>query len=131
MEEALVKKVNKQIRSEKSHEHPSFTQRCSDHVSNFGGSWKFIGLFSAFFLAWILFNLYVWDFDQYPFILLNLILSCLAVFQAPFILMSQNRLTEIDRKRDEKVYKLSMISELEIQALHDKLDKLIKDHKRK
>ena len=103
-------------------------QRLADKVASFGGSWKFISSFGLFILIWIVFNI-VWlankGFDPYPFILLNLILSCLASIQAPIIMMSQNRQEEKDRERAKKDYMINLKSELEIRMLHEKIDHLI------
>jgi uncharacterized membrane protein len=106
----------------------TFGQKVADHVADFGGSWKFIILFGVFILLWILANIYILvnkGFDPYPFILLNLILSCLAALQAPVIMMSQNRQEEKDRERAKKDYMINLKSELEIRMLHEKLDHLI------
>ncbi|TDE28813.1 DUF1003 domain-containing protein [Flavobacterium ranwuense] len=103
-------------------------QKVADKVAAFGGSWKFIILFGVFILLWILANIYILmnkGFDPYPFILLNLILSCLAALQAPVIMMSQNRQEEKDRDRAKKDYMINLKSELEIRMLHEKLDHLI------
>jgi uncharacterized membrane protein len=106
----------------------TFGQKIADKVASFGGSWKFIILFGTFILIWISFNVY-WlankGFDPYPFILLNLILSCLAALQAPVIMMSQNRQEEKDRERSKKDYMINLKSELEIRILHEKVDHLI------
>ena len=106
----------------------TFGQRIADKVAIFGGSWTFIITFFAFILIWILFNIY-WlankGFDPYPFILLNLILSCIASIQAPVIMMSQNRQEEKDRERAKKDYMINLKSELEIRILHEKIDHLI------
>ena len=103
-------------------------QKVADQVAGFGGSWKFIILFGVFIMLWILANIYILlnkGFDPYPFILLNLILSCLAALQAPVIMMSQNRQEEKDRERAQKDYMINLKSELEIRMLHEKLDHLI------
>lgn len=103
-------------------------QKVADQVAGFGGSWKFIILFGVFIMLWILANIYNLlnkGFDPYPFILLNLILSCLAALQAPVIMMSQNRQEEKDRERAKKDYMINLKSELEIRMLHEKLDHLI------
>jgi uncharacterized membrane protein len=103
-------------------------QKVADQVAGFGGSWKFIILFGVFIMLWILANIYILlnkGFDPYPFILLNLILSCLAALQAPVIMMSQNRQEEKDRERAKKDYMINLKSELEIRMLHEKLDHLI------
>jgi uncharacterized membrane protein len=103
-------------------------QRLADKVATFGGSWTFILTFGFFLLVWIFTNVY-WlansGFDPYPFILLNLILSCIAALQAPVIMMSQNRQEEKDRERARKDYMINLKSELEIRVLHEKLDHLI------
>ena len=106
----------------------TFGQKIADKVAAFGGSWKFIILFGFFILMWITANIYLLlnkGFDPYPFILLNLILSCLAALQAPVIMMSQNRQEEKDRERAKKDYMINLKSELEIRMLHEKLDHLI------
>lgn len=105
-------------------------QRLADRVANFGGSWKFILIFGIFILVWMSINIF-WiinkPFDPYPFILLNLILSCLAAMQAPVIMMSQNRKEERDRLTAEEDYMVNLKAEIEIRTLHDKLDVLITD----
>ena len=103
-------------------------QSISDHVAKFGGSWAFIISFFIVLIVWILFNTLTPvrdNFDPYPFILMNLILSCIAALQAPIIMMSQNRQEEKDRKRSENDYLVNMKAELEIQALNQKIDLLI------
>jgi len=103
-------------------------QRVADKVASFGGSWTFIISFGIFILIWISINVFVMiahPFDPYPFILLNLILSCLAALQAPVIMMSQNRQEEKDRERAKKDYMINLKSELEIRLLHEKIDHLI------
>lgn len=106
----------------------TFGQRIADKVATFGGSWTFIISFGVFICIWILLNIF-WllnkGFDPYPFILLNLILSCLAALQAPVIMMSQNRQEEKDRDRAKKDYMINLKSELEIRILHEKIDHLI------
>ncbi len=106
----------------------TFGQGLADKVASFGGSWKFIILFSVIIFVWIVLNiLFLADkgFDPYPFILLNLILSCLAALQAPVIMMSQNRQEEKDRERSKQDYMINLKAELEIRTLHEKLDHLI------
>lgn len=103
-------------------------QMIADKVATFGGSWTFIISFFAFIVLWILVNIWVLTvkpFDPYPFILLNLILSCLASIQAPIIMMSQNRQEQKDRQRGEHDYKINLKAELEIQLLNEKIDHLI------
>lgn len=105
-----------------------FGQRLADKVASFGGSWKFIIIFSIIILVWISINMVVLankGFDPYPFILLNLILSCLAALQAPIIMMSQNRQEEKDRERGKQDYMVNLKAELEIRTLHEKIDHLI------
>jgi len=103
-------------------------QRIADKVASFGGSWKFIIIFGVFILIWMIINIIFLvskAFDPYPFILLNLILSCLAALQAPVIMMSQNRQEEKDRERAKQDYMINLKAELEIRTLHEKLDHLI------
>lgn len=124
---------NKNLITEKlggDDDEPSLTlgQRMADRIATFGGSWKFIISFGAFLLIWIMINVLMLRnraFDPFPFILLNLILSCLAAMQAPFIMMSQNRLEEKDRERAKKDYMINLKSELEIRILHEKIDHLM------
>ncbi|MBL7771511.1 MAG: DUF1003 domain-containing protein [Chitinophagaceae bacterium] len=101
----------------------------SDKVARFGGSWSFIISFFLVLVIWIILNSVVLSnkFDPYPFILMNLILSCIAALQAPVIMMSQNRQEEKDRKRSENDYLINLKAELEIQALHGKMDLLIQE----
>lgn len=103
-------------------------QKIADRVASFGGSWTFIITFFSFIIIWMLIN--VWflaskPFDPYPFILLNLILSCLAAIQAPIIMMSQNRQEQKDRQRSEHDYKINLKAELEIKLLSEKMDHLL------
>lgn len=113
---------------EEDEQKTSFGQKLADKVAEFGGSWGFIIFFMSFLVVWILLNVF-WlsnhGFDPYPFILLNLILSCIAAIQAPVIMMSQNRQEEKDRERAKKDYKINLKSELEIRELHEKIDHLI------
>ena len=105
-------------------------QKISDRVARFGGSWAFIILFFVLLLIWILFNSYgpgSDKFDPYPFILMNLILSCIAALQAPIIMMSQNRQEEKDRKRNENDYLINLKAELELRSLHQKIDVLLEE----
>jgi uncharacterized membrane protein len=103
----------------------TFGQRVADKVATFGGSWTFIISFGVFILLWISANVVLLlekGFDPYPFILLNLILSCIAALQAPVIMMSQNRQEEKDRERAKNDYMVNLKSELEIRVLHEKID---------
>ena len=107
----------------------TFGERLSDHIAEFGGSWKFLITFGALIFVWIGANavlLATRAFDPYPFILLNLILSCLAAVQAPVIMMSQNRAESRDRLRAENDYKINLKAELEIRHLHEKIDHLLR-----
>ncbi len=102
-------------------------ERMADGLANVAGSWGFIGLFFLFLVFWIGINSVQFlfkPFDHYPYILLNLMLSCLAAIQAPVIMMSQNRQEAKDRLRSEHDYEVNLKSELEIQGLHEKLDGL-------
>ncbi len=109
-------------------------QRLSDKIADFGGSWMFIISFMTFILFWLIINVYVLTmrpFDPYPFILLNLILSCIAALQAPIIMMSQNRLEEKDRERSKHDYKVNLKAELEIRMLNEKVDHLLLNQQQK
>ncbi len=106
----------------------TFGQRVADSVAAFGGSWSFIGLFFAFIAIWIFTNTF-WlisdePFDPYPFILLNLGLSSLAAFQAPIIMMSQNRQSSKDRVKQDAAFEINLKLELEILRLHEKIDRI-------
>jgi uncharacterized membrane protein len=108
----------------------TFGQRISDKLADSAGSWAFIIGFGIVILLWILTNtvlLIFRHFDPYPFILLNLVLSCLAALQAPVILMSQNRQEARDRLRAEHDYRVNLKAELEIRNLHEKMDHLLKN----
>jgi uncharacterized membrane protein len=103
-------------------------ERLADRIATFGGSWIFLILFGLFLVVWISINsfiLYTQPPDPYPYILLNLILSCLAAIQAPIIMMSQNRQEAKDRLRSEHDYQVNLKAELEIRHLHEKLDHLL------
>ena len=106
----------------------SFGERLADKIATFGGSWAFLICFGAFLVLWILVNTVAMvnhPADPYPFILLNLILSCLAAIQAPIIMMSQNRQEAKDRMRSENDYQVNLKAELEIRNLHEKIDHLL------
>ncbi len=124
------KKVNGSPNSE---HHPIFKQeltigqRAADAIAKFGGSWTFIIIFSVFLVSWMIFNaVYLLNdgFDPYPFILLNLVLSCLAAFQAPIILMAQNRQTQRDRIDAKYDHQINRKAEREIQRIQKDLDKI-------
>lgn len=106
----------------------TFGQKLADKVAAFGGSWTFIVAFFSFILIWMAVNIWFLasrPFDPFPFILLNLILSCLAAIQAPIIMMSQNRQEHKDRQRGEHDYKINLKAELEIKLLSEKIDHLL------
>ena len=116
------------LQDDEGDEGRTFGQIVADNVAEFGGSWKFIIFFFIFILLWIAVNAFLLinkGFDPYPFILLNLILSCLAALQAPVIMMSQNRQEQKDRVRAKKDYMINLKSELEIRLLDEKIDHLI------
>ncbi|MFA5640776.1 MAG: DUF1003 domain-containing protein [Bacteroidales bacterium] len=103
-------------------------QKMADKIAQFGGSWIFIIVFFSFLVLWMVVNVWLLfskPFDPYPFILLNLILSCLAAIQAPIIMMSQNRQEQKDRQRSEHDYKIDLKAELEIKLLNEKMDHLL------
>ena len=109
----------------------SFGQRASDAVAKFAGSWAFIFSFIAVMVVWMILNVLLKTkaFDAYPFILLNLVLSCIAAVQAPLIMMSQNRQEAKDRERAENDYKVNLKSELIVDDLHKKLDQVLENQK--
>lgn len=109
-------------------EQAKFGQRVADKVASFGGSWKFIGIFFAVIGGWILLNIPFFSsdpFDPYPFILLNLCLSTLAAFQAPIIMMSQNRQAAKDRIKQDLSYEINLKLELQVMQLNEKLDQML------
>ena len=122
--EILASNIEKQFEKKLT-----FGERLSDRIAEFGGSWKFLITFGAVIIVWIGANVVLLAsraFDPFPFILLNLILSCLAAVQAPVIMMSQNRAEARDRLRGENDYKINLKAELEIRHLHEKLDHLLR-----
>ena len=103
-------------------------EKLADGLATFGGSWTFLIIFASILFAWIVLNSFLLlkrPFDPYPFILLNLVLSCLAAVQAPVIMMSQNRQEAKDRLRSQHDYQVNLKAELEIRHLHDKIDHLL------
>ena len=121
--ELLSKNVNTEFDQQLS-----VGERLADRLTKYAGSWSFIIIFGAIVIVWIAINSYVLlsrPFDPYPFILLNLVLSCVAAMQAPIILMSQNREGAKDRLRAEYDYRVNLKAELEIRHLHEKLDHLL------
>lgn len=107
-----------------------FGDRVADKITKFVGSWTFILGFSSFLIIWIIINLYMFDnLDPYPFILLNLVLSCIAALQAPVIMMSQNREAKRDSLRSKNDYRTDLKSELILEELHNKIEKIEKNQK--
>ena len=102
-------------------------QRAADQIAKFAGSWAFIFSFTGVLIVWMVINglLASRAFDPYPFILLNLVLSCVAAIQAPLIMMSQNRQEEKDRRRAESDYKVNLKTEIMIEDLHDKMNEIL------
>lgn len=105
----------------------TFGQRASDKLAEFAGSWFFIIAFTLFLIIWVLINVYFLKnpFDPYPFIMLNLVLSCVAAIQAPLIMMSQKRQEQKDRERAEDDFKINLKCEIILENLHRKLDELL------
>ena len=102
-------------------------QRAADAIAKFAGSWAFIFSFTGGLVLWMVINalLAARAFDPYPFILLNLVLSCIAAIQAPLIMMSQNRQEEKDRRRAENDYKVNLKTEIMIEDLYDKVNAIL------
>jgi uncharacterized membrane protein len=132
LEKTVIKTIAKNTtisnKAQKEKVKTTFGQKLADKVAAFGGSWTFILSFGAFILLWVLLNVLFFvnkGFDPYPFILLNLILSCIAAMQAPVIMMSQNRQESKDRKRAQEDYMINLKSELEIRTLHEKVDHIL------
>ncbi|MGL9727961.1 hypothetical protein IGI44_001313 [Enterococcus sp. DIV0756] len=122
-EQIQIKNVNDALKIKET-----FGQRVADGIAKFGGSWTFIILFVLVLATWITLNtlpLFFEPFDKFPYILLNLALSCLAAIQAPIILMSQNRQSDRDRVEADNDYEVNVKSEVEIQLLHEKIDYLM------
>ena len=122
----LQEKVAKNINTV-SDSRLSFGDRMADNIAKFAGSWRFIIIFVVCLIGWIALNaaMLLHAFDPYPFILLNLMLSCVAAIQAPVIMMSQNRQEEKDRLRAQNDYKVNLKSEVIIEDLHEKIDALL------
>ncbi len=127
-EEVLALLANRKIsvrpESEKKY---TLGQRAADAIAKFAGSWAFIFSFIGILILWMALNIVMATkaFDPYPFILLNLVLSCVAAIQAPLIMMSQNRQEEKDRRRAENDYKVNLKTEIMIEALYDKLNAIV------
>ena len=108
-----------------------FSDKVADKITQIAGSWYFIIGFTLFLIIWILLNIYLWDnVDPYPFILLNLLLSCIAALQAPIIMMSQNRQAKKDSLRNQNDYRIDLKSELILEQLHDHIELLISNQKK-
>jgi uncharacterized membrane protein len=123
------KNIESTTEQDDQNDNRTFGQRIADKVAAFGGSWTFIISFFIFILIWISTNVYLLlnkGFDPYPFILLNLILSCIAALQAPIIMMSQNRQEEKDRERAKKDFLINVKAEKVIRALQEKMDHILK-----
>lgn len=111
-----------------TNENATFGDKVADKITEIAGSWGFIIGFTLFLIGWILLNVYAFEkLDPYPFILLNLVLSCIAALQAPVIMMSQNRAAKRDSMRAQNDYKTDLKSELILEELHDKMDKIVSD----
>lgn len=120
--------LSKKLKNDKLEKSRSLGEKLSDQVAQFGGSWRFIIIFSIFLALWMMLNVFILKnkgYDPYPFILLNLILSTIAAIQAPVIMMSQNRKEDRDRKRAEDDYMVNLKSEIELRNLHEKIDLLM------
>lgn len=122
----LERKLSENVNHVQS-ERLTFGEKMADNIAKFAGSWTFIIAFIVCLIFWILLNAYLLfkPFDVYPFILLNLILSCVAAIQAPVIMMSQNRQEEKDRLRSQNDYQTNLKSEIIVEDLHRKLDQLL------
>lgn len=131
-EELISELIKTKVSENAEIEKTTFGQRASDAVARFAGSWAFIFSFIAVMVIWMLVNILlgVGAFDGYPFILLNLVLSCIAAVQAPLIMMSQNRQEVKDRRRAENDYKVNLKSELLIDDMERKLDLLLENQKK-
>lgn len=126
-EEIIHLVLEKPVSSNKQ-EKETYGQKIADKIAHLGGSWSFIIIFIVLLVAWMLYNIIIKDsIDPYPFILLNLILSCIAAIQAPIIMMSQNRQEQKDRQRNENDYKVNLKTEIIIQDLHNKLDLILEE----
>ena len=128
MEKKVNGKNNKKTISQLAQAKRTLGQRSSDNLAKWAGSWGFILSFLLFLVVWMIANVYAWvnTWDPYPFILLNLVLSCLAAIQAPVILMSQNRQGEKDRQKSEYDYAVNRKAEREIEAIMKQLNRIEK-----
>lgn len=126
-EEVLALLADSKLSANPSQEKYTIGQRAADKIAKFAGSWAFIFSFTGLLLLWMAINvlLAARAFDAYPFILLNLVLSCVAAIQAPLIMMSQNRQEEKDRRRAENDYKVNLKTEIMIEEIYNKLNQLL------
>lgn len=109
----------------------TFGDKLADKITKIAGSWTFIFSFTGFLILWMILNVYVFkDVDPYPFILLNLVLSCIAALQAPIIMMSQNREAKRDSLRSKNDYRIDLKSELILEELHDRMERIEKTQER-
>lgn len=131
-EELIQQLTMTEIVENNSNEKTTFGQKAADAVAKFAGSWAFIFSFAAVMVIWMIVNVVLSTkaFDAYPFILLNLVLSCIAAVQAPLIMMSQNRQEVKDRKRAENDYKINLKNELIIDDLHKKIELILENQKK-
>lgn len=131
-EELIQQLTMTEIVENNSNEKTTFGQKAADAVAKFAGSWAFIFSFVAVMVIWMIVNVVLSTkaFDAYPFILLNLVLSCIAAVQAPLIMMSQNRQEVKDRKRAENDYKINLKNELIIDDLHKKIELVLENQKK-
>ena len=126
-EEVLALLADSKLSANPSQEKYTIGQRAADKIAKFAGSWAFIFSFTGLLLLWMAINVLMAAraFDAYPFILLNLVLSCVAAIQAPLIMMSQNRQEEKDRRRAENDYKVNLKTEIMIEEIYNKLNRLL------
>jgi len=130
-EELLDILIDEQIAIDPDKERKTKGEKLADKLTGIAGSWNFIIGFSIFLLLWIFLNLTgIIKLDQFPFILLNLLLSCLAAFQAPIIMMSQNRQSKKDTLRSRNDYRIDLKSELILEELHDKMELILKQQEK-
>jgi len=121
-----LRAARRRARTRTAHRGSTAGQRIADSVAATMGSWRFIIIQTTILVLWIMFNVTAWirNWDPYPFILLNLALSFQAAYAAPFIMMSQNRQQDVDRRKAQEDYEINIKAELEIELLHEKLDEL-------
>ncbi|MEG1461770.1 MAG: DUF1003 domain-containing protein [Anaerorhabdus sp.] len=129
-EEIIHLLLSRKIASKDFNSKLSVGDKTADNLAKFAGSWTFIIIFLTILIIWIMYNSVLGKhFDPYPFILLNLILSCIAAIQAPIIMMSQNRQEQKDRERAENDYRVNVKTEIILSDLHMKMDKLLENQK--